>query len=1229
MKSGFRAWLVSFGVLFCMATGWRATAQETTIPHPGMLRYPDVSATHIVFVYANDLWVVPRTGGLAVPLASPPGQETFPKFSPDGKTIAFVGNYEGNRDIYTVPLEGGIPYRVTHHPAGEWLSDWTPDGKLIFSASNMTGFGPGMKMYVVPAKGGLPEKLPIPYGVNGSISADGTWLAYTPHSTDFATWKRYRGGMATNIWLFNLRTKKSKRITDWEGTDTLPMWHGDKVYYLSDAGPEHRLNIWVYDMRTSKREQITRFTDFDVKWPSIGPGEKGEGEIVFQQGSHLYLLNLQTREAQPVQVQIPGARPTLRPRAVDVSRFIMGWGISPTGKRAVVEARGDIWTLPAKNGSPRNLTRTSGVAERDPSWSPDGQWIAYFSDATGEYEMYIVQSDGKGEPKQLTKDGACFRYNPVWSPNSKYIAFSDKTGALYVYGMDSGMVRLVDKDPWAEAPNPSWSPDSRWIAYARNDERTRNSSIWLYNVETDEKTRVTSGMFNDISPVFDRKGEYLYFVSHRHFRPIYEDLGTTWIYAGTQVLLAVPLRQDIASPYLPKTDEEKWGEKSKEQQPEKREASPALPAALSAVVDEVSGEWSGTVTGSVVPGGSLSIRARLKLEANNTVTGTVESPMGSASVAGTYNPSTKELALSVTLPDGTVLSLNAKITGNMLVGTVQAPTGETLELRAERVGGLFSPSVQPAKPESTPVSKPEQKVNIDTEGFEARAIQLPVKPGRFGRLAVNDKGQLIFARMPVGGSEEPPAINLFDITDEKRVEKTVATGASAFDISADGKKLLVIRGGSASIQDAAPGATGEPVVTAGMTAQIDPRAEWRQIFTDAWRIQRDFFYDPNMHGVDWKAMREHYAQMLEDCVSREDVSFVIGEMIAELNVGHAYYSGGDTEQAPSTAVGLLGCDFDLYRGAYRISKIYQGAPWDSDARGPLSQPGVKVKEGDYLLAVNGVPIDTSKDPWAAFQGMADRVITITVSDKPYIDDTARDVAVSPLGSDSNLRYRAWVESKRAYVEQKTGGRVGYIYVPNTGTDGQNDLVRQFIGQTGKDALIIDERWNGGGQIPTRFIELLNRPLTNYWARRDGNDWPWPPDAHYGPKCMLINGLAGSGGDAFPYYFRQAKLGKLIGTRTWGGLVGISGNPRLIDGGSTSAPTFAFYEKDGTWGIEGHGVDPDIEVIDDPALMVNGEDPQLDVAIQLMLDELKRNPYTPAKRPPYPNRKGMGIRPEDK
>jgi tricorn protease len=452
---------------------------------------------------------------------------------------------------------------------------------------------------------------------------------------------------------------------------------------------------------------------------------------------------------------------------------------------------------------------------------------------------------------------------------------------------------------------------------------------------------------------------------------------------------------------------------------------------------------------------------------------------------------------------------------------------------------------------------------------------------------------------------------------------------SNFQMSADGKKLLVMKDGLAVI-DAKEGQKIEDRMPLGdMKVQIEPRAEWRQILRDAWRVQRDFFYDPTMHGVDWERVYEQYAAMLPDCAAREDVSYIIREMISELNVGHTYYWGGDHEPSHSESVGLLGCDYELHDGAYRIARILEGGDWDVDARGPLSQPGVDVKVGDYLLAVNGVLLDPARDPWAAFQGLAGKTVTLTVSDKPTIDDDARQVVVELLGSEDSLRYRAWVEKNRRYVEEKTGGRVGYIYVPNTGVDGQNELVRQFFGQIHKEALIIDERWNGGGQIPTRFIELLNRPVTNYWARRDGNDWTWPPDAHQGPKCMLINGLAGSGGDMFPALFKQSGLGKLIGMRTWGGLVGISGNPQLIDGGNITAPTFAYYERDGTWGIEGHGVDPDIEVIDDPAKMVDGGDPQLDAAIAHMLDELQRNPYVKPPRPAYPDRSGMGIREEDK
>lgn len=1216
-----------------------AQTPKQTKPHAGMLRWPDVSATHIVVTYANDLWIVPREGGMATPLSSPPGPETRATFSPDGKTIAFIGNYDGNRDIYTLPIEGGIPYRVTYHSGNEVLSDWTNDNRLVFAGTGYVGLSRQTQLFTVSPQGGLPQKLPVPYGINGTISDDGRWLAYTPHSTDNATWKRYQGGMATDIWLFDLQENKSKKITDWIGTDTQPMWHKQYVYYLSDAGQEHRLNIWRYDTRNGSRKQITKLKDWDVKWPSMGPGADGNGEIVYQYGPGLYLLDLKTNQSHEVEVRIPGDRPTIRPRNVDASRFITGWSISPTGKRAAIEARGDIWTSPTKEGTPRNLTRTNGVAERSPSWSPDGRWIAHFSDANGEYELYVTQSDGKGETKQLTRNGNAFRYSPIWSPDSKHLTFTDKTGTLYLYSFDNGQVKVIDREPWSGYPDVSWSHDSKWIAYDKNNEKTRIACIWFYNVETGEKRQVTGGMFNDYLPTFDRKGDYLYYISSRSFSPTYEDIGTTWIYMGTQVLIAMPLRKDIKNPYLPKVDEETWKEEKKEEQTKPLVEQTGLPGSfvlerssesVDLQEDEVSGEWKGTVSGAGLPGGSISVTIRLTKKADNSVTGTLESPLGSADTTGTYHPGSKELLLTATI-ENIPITLRATVSSSKMTGTVEA-MGQNFQLQAERTGSPPKPATPttqgpPGKQEGD--KKEEKPFVIDFDGLEARAMALPVRNGRFGRLAVNDRNQLIFVRAGMPGSSETSGIKLFDLSDEKREEKVVASGASNFDISADGKKLLVIRGSSASIQDASAGAQGESVITTAMTVTIDPREEWKQLFIDAWRIQRDFFYDPNMHGVDWKAMRDHYAQMLDDCISREDVSYVISEMISELNVGHAYYWGGDVESQASMSVGMLGVDFELVNGAYRIAKIYEGATWDTDARNPLKTPGIDVKEGHYLLAVNGIPLNVKKDPYAAFQGLADKVVTLTVSEKPVIDKDAKEVNLRLLSDDSNLRYRAWIERNRAYVAKKTGGRVGYIYVPDTGINGQNDLVRQFSGQRGLDALIIDERWNGGGQIPTRFIELLNRPVTSFWARRDHQDMIWPPDSHQCPKCMLINGLAGSGGDAFPYFFRQAGLGKLIGTRTWGGLVGISGNPALIDGGYTSAPTFAFYETDGTWGIEGYGVEPDIEVIDDPALMLNDGDPQLDAAISHILEELKRRPFVQPKRPAYPNRSGAGIKKEDK
>jgi tricorn protease len=1129
---------LGFLVLAAVVLGAAAGVAAPVEPHGGMLRYPDVSDKLITFLYANDLWVVPKEGGVATPLASPPGEEAFPRFSPDGKTIAFVGNYDGDVDLYTIPVTGGVPFRVTHHPADEVLTDWTPDGRLIFFSRGFVDYPRAPELFTVSAEGGMPEKLPVPYGANAAISADGQWLAYTPHSRDMRTWKRYRGGMATDIWLFDLKKHTSKKITNWEGTDSQPMWHGKKVYYMSDGGPEHRLNIWVYDTVSGENRQVTNFSDYDIKWPAIGPDSDGQGEIVFQHASDIYLLDLATEKAHPVSVTIPGDRPKIRVQAVDVSKLIFSSDISSTGKRVVAEARGDIWTLPAKKGPPIDLTRTSGSAERSPSWSPDGKWIAYFSDESGEYELYVIQSDGRTEPRRVTNLRAGFLYRPVWSPDSKKICFWDQTGTLHLAEVESGTTKTVDKlVEWGRAAPVSWSGDSKWIAYPRAEHMIAPTAIWLYDVEAGTTHRVTGGMFNDSWPVFDREGKYLYFASAREFSsPMYEDLGTTWIYAKTDRLYAVPLNKDVKSPLLAESDDETWkaeGDKKSDEKPEAKDKT-------------------------------------------------------------------------------------------------KSKSGDKGAKEGKALGDDSSKGEE----------KKIEPVKIDLAGFEERAVLLPVSKGNFGQLAVSDEGKLVYARYPFRGEDdgEGPAgratVQILDLKAEKEdeKEKTVISGVMAYAMSADGKKLLVVGGDHRmAIVDAKPDQKMEDIVpTTGMVVQLDPRAEWRQIFRDAWRIQRDFFYDPNMHGVDWEGVRKQYEPMIEDCASREDVSYVIREMIAELNVGHAYYWGGDVEDTPSMSVGMPGCDFRLENGAYRISRILEGGPWDVDGRGPLAEPGVGVKEGDYLLAVNGVPVDAKKDPWAAFEGLANRTVVLTVSEDPKMSDKARQAIVKLGGDEYDLRYRAWVEKNRKYVDEKSNGRVGYIYVPDTSIPGQNELVRQFYEQLGKDALIVDERWNAGGQVPTRFVELLNRPIANYWALRDRDEvYPWPPDANQGPKCMLINGLSGSGGDYFPFWFRAAGVGKLIGTRTWGGLVGISGNPALIDGGYTSAPTFAFFKKNGTWGIEGHGVDPDIEVVDDPALMFGGKDPQLDAAIDYMLQEIARNPYKPPKRPEYPNRRGMGVREEDK
>lgn len=1122
--------IASTGLVFLslLAAG---AAYADVKPHAGMLRYPAISADKIAFVYANNLWLAPHDGGVATPLASPPGMEGFPRFSADGQTIAFIGNYEGGRDIYTIPIAGGIPTRVTHHPGGEVLCGWTPDGKLLFYMSGNAGLTRQSELYTVSPAGGLPEKLPVPYGAFGSISPDGTWLAYTLHTADFRTWKRYRGGMATDIWLFNLKDHSAKKITDWEGTDTQPMWLGDKIYYLSDADATHHLNVWVYDTKTEKREQVTKLTDWDCKWPSMGPGPRKTGEIIFQYGADLLLLDLASKQTKKIEITIPGDRPRLVEQTYDAASNVYGFDISPSAKRAVFEGRGDIWTVPAENGTPRQITHTNGVYERSPGWSPDGKWIAYFADNTGEYELYIMQSDGLGETRQLTHNATTWKMGLSWSPDSKHIAYVDRGGKIWLANLEGKEdPTLVDADPQGNPSGVSWSHDSSWLAFTRGvPGSTVGRAVVLYNVAEKKATQVTSGMFSDSSPTFDHKGDFLAFASARNFsQPVYEDLGTTFVYSGVSDLYLVPLRKDVASPFLPKIDEETIKKDEAASQPSSGPASSSAPATASA-----------------------------------------SAPASTSSPASTSAPA-----------------------------------------------------------DSQPATKP---LVIDLEGFEARAIRVPVERGNFGGIGFNNDNKLLYVRGLPQGVEGKPSLKFFDPSADKKEEKTVMDGVGNYALTTDGKKLLVQHDGAYSIVDAAPDQKGDKslALNGNMPTHVDPRSEWKQLLVDTWRLERDFFYVANMHGLNWEKIRDAYLAMVDDCASREDLRYVISEMISELNVGHAYYWGGPAELEPQRSVGLLGCDFELADGAYRIKKIYHGGDWDVDARGPLSQPGVRVKEGEYVLAVNGVPLDTTRDPWASFANLAGKTVSLTVSEKPKKDDDARSFPVTLLGDDSHLRFRSWIERNRAYVASKTDGKVGYIYVPNTGVDGQSELVRQFYTQLDKAALIVDERWNAGGQIPTRFVELLNRKVTSYYARRDGEDWPWPPDANFGPKCMLINGLAGSGGDAFPYYFKQSGAGKLIGTRTWGGLVGINGSPPLQDGTEITVPAFAFYKLNGHWGIEGHGVDPDIEVQDDPSKMMDGGDPQLDAGIKLMLDELKAHPFTRPQRPAAPDKTGMGIKDEDK
>ena len=1069
-----------------------------------MLRYPAVSKSLIAFVYAGDVWLVPKDGGSAYRLTSSPGEESFPRFSPDGTKVAYSASYDGNVDVFVIPTAGGEPLRLTHHPMSDRVIGWTPDGtRVLFASGRESGRQRYSQFYTVGLSGGLPSKLAVPYGEFGGYSPDGGQFVYMPMSQDFRTWKRYRGGWSPDLWLFDLETYAARNLTGNPANDSQPMWHGDTIYFLSDRGTNERNNIWAFDLKTNTARQVTTFHDFDITFPSLGP----DG-IVFQAGGRLYFLDLVSGRHKEVPVRVVTDETTLRTRTVKTESLIQNASVSPTGKRALFEARGDFFSAPAEFGAVMNVTRSSGVAERYPRWSPDGKTVAFWSDRSGEYELTIRPADGTGAEKKLTALGAGFRYAPHWSPDSRKIAFIDQAMRIRICEVATGAVAQIDESPeWISHGGLAnfrmrWSPDSRWLAYARPT-GTANNAIFLYDTKAARLQRATTGYLNDDQPTFDPDGKYLFYLSDREFDPVYGSFDNSWTYPNPTKLVAVPLRKDVPSPLAARNDAENPAVDTNKSDEQKK-------------ADEKAKE-------------------------------------------------------------------------------------KEAEKAAEK------------KDEAKPTAP---NVDIDLDGFEARAVVLPPKSGNYTDLQAI-KGKLLYRRQPRSGSgESKSAIVYFDLVE--REEKTVLDDAAAFEVTADGKKMLVRQATKYAILEIkSPQKFEKPIVTADMEAPVDPRAEWNQMFADAFRFQRDYFYDPSLHGVDWAGMRERYGKLLDVAVTRWDVDFVLGEFIGELNASHTYYGGGDKEQAPPRSVGLLGVDWELSNGAYRIKRIVRGGPWDAGLRSPLDEPGVKVNEGDYVLAVNGVPIDTTTDPWAAFEGLGGKTALLTVNASPS-QEGARQVVVSCLSSETELRFRAWIEERRQIVDKTTQGRVGYIYVQSTGVDAQNELVRQFMAQWKKEGLIVDERWNSGGQIPDRFVELLNRPVLAYWAVRDGTSWQWPPVAHRGPQVMLINGWSGSGGDAFPTYFRQAGLGPLIGTRTWGGLIGISGSPLLTDGGNVTVPTFRMYDTKGRWFAEGHGVEPDISVAEDPTQLAKGTDPQLQRAIAEVLDRIAKAPKVPG-RPPYEKR----------
>ena len=1071
-----------------------------------LLRFPAIHADQIVFTYAGDLYSVPSSGGVARKLTNHEGFEMFARFSPNGEHIAFTGQYDGNTEIYLMPAGGGVPQRLTFTATVERddVSDrmgpnnivmaWKNDGKNIIFRSRMRSFNSfNGRLYSVSKSGGLPDELPLPRGGFCSFSPDDKKLAYNRIFREFRTWKRYRGGMADDIWVYDFETKQVENITNNPAQDIVPMWSGDKIFFLSDRDENKRMNLFVCDVNSKRTKKITNFTDFDIKFPSLG-----KKAIVFENGGYIYRLDIESEKYSKVVIYIQEDLSGGRSGIVGVADNVTNYEIAPDGKRALFGARGDVFTVPAKHGAIRNLTNSPGIHERNSKWSPNGRWIAYISDASGEDEIYIVPQDGSAQAKQITRNAETYKYKIEWSPDSGKILWADKRLRLRFVSIKSSKIIEVDKSDKWEFSDYSWSPDSRWVVYAKSETEAMDK-IYLYSLKNKKSYELTDGWYSASNPVFSSDGRFVFFISDRDFNPIYSRTEWNHAYRDMSRIYLVTLAKSTDSPFKPQSDEVEVEKEDKAKKPDAEKPEP---------------------------------------------------------------------------------NKNAK-------------------------------KQQQDKQEKK--KKPNVKVDID--GIKDRIVALPTAVSSYRNLSsVGD--YLYYTRR--GGRDSKALLQMYNLKERKETELGPIGG---YEISADQKKMLVTSGGKYAIINLPKSRIEmkETLDLSGMEVHLDKKKQWRQIFNECWRQMREFFYVPNMHGVDWEDMRERYEPLVAHVNHRADLTYIIGEMIGELNVGHTYVGGGEYPKPKRITTGLLGAEIgrDAKSGYYMIEKILHGQNWDKTLRSPLTEIGVSANQGDYILAVNGKSTADVNNIYELLINKAGKQVTLKLNSKPLAEG-ARDEIVVPAGSEQNLYYYEWVQNNIEKVSNATDGKVGYIHVPDMGRRGLNEFVKYFYPQIRKKGLIIDVRGNGGGNVSPMLIERLRREITMIDFARNTAPEPDPSSMIYGPMVCLADEFSASDGDLFTYRFKKHKLGKVVGKRTWGGVVGIRGSLPLLDGGYLNKPEFSRYDVEGQkWIIEGYGVEPDIYVDNDPAKEYAGVDEQLDKAIEVILEELKTQEKEIPPMPPYP------------